>query len=157
MGTARLGIRFASEDVHRDFHRFADFGHYPAIAHSVRAVAVHPAPSPDLARDSDWEIIIGDTILRWNQWESVDPDRLRIEFDQSRGDFTLLHGFWQLHPLIGGCDVWFEATFDLGLSGVMDPIAEHALRQITCSVLAGLFGDITILGASVNTTGVSTP
>jgi hypothetical protein len=131
MGTARLVIRFATADVHRDFQRIADFGHYPAIANDVRWVSVQPAPSPDLPRDSDWEIALGGS-----------------------GDLARLDGYRQLHPRP-------DATFDLGLTGVMDPIAERVLRRITCSVLAALFGEVTILPngrtAPVNTTGASTP
>lgn len=143
-----LRTRFGTDDAGRDFHRITDFGRFPALAEDVRAVAVHPAPSTDMPRDSDWEVNFRRGLMRWNEWESIDPDRLRIEFDQTEGDFAELHGFWQLTPVPGGCEVCFELTYDFGidsLAGIMDPIAERVVKRVICSVLAGLFGDITVL------------
>lgn len=148
MRTVRLRVGYDTEDVARDFHRITDFGAYPSLADDVRAVEVHPAPNPDLPRDSDWEVNFRRGVMRWNEWESVDPDRLRVEFDQTEGDFAEFHGFWQLTEMTGGCEVLFEVTYDFGiesLAGIMDPIAERVVKRVICSVLTALFGEITIL------------
>jgi len=148
MRTVRLRVWFATEDPHRDFQRVADFGLFPSLAEDVRAVAVHPAPSPDVQRDSDWAVNFRRGVMRWNEWESVDEARLRIEFDQTEGDFAEFHGFWQLMPVPGGCEVLFEVSYDFGiesLAGIMDPIAERVVKRVICSVLSGLFGDIHVL------------
>jgi hypothetical protein len=143
-----LRSRFATEDVHRDFQRVADFGLFPSLAEDVRAVDVHPAPSPDVPRDTDWAVNFRRGVMRWNEWESVDPDRLRIEFDQTDGDFAEFHGFWQLIPVRGACEVVFEVSYDFGiesLAGIMDPIAERVVKRVICSVLTELFGEIQVL------------
>ena len=148
MRTVMLRSRFATEDAHRDFQRVADFGLFPSLAEDVRAVETHPAPSRDMPRDSDWEVNFRRGVMRWNEWESVDVDRLRIEFDQASGDFEEFHGFWQLDPVTGGCEVVFEVTYDFGiesLAGIMDPIAERVVKRVICSVLTGLFGDLAVL------------
>ena len=148
MRTVRLRARFATEDAQRDFQRVADFGLFPGLADDVRAVEVHPAPSPDMPRDSDWAVNFRRGVMRWNEWESVDVARLRIEFDQTDGDFAEFHGFWQLDPHTGGCEVLFEVTYDFGiesLAGIMDPIAERVVKRVICSVLTELFGDIDVL------------
>jgi hypothetical protein len=148
MRTVRLRVRFATEDIPRDFSRIAEFGTFSSLAEDVRAVEVHPAPSPDVPRDSDWEVNFRRGVMRWNEWESVDADRLRIEFDQTSGDFEGFHGSWQLTPAAGGCEVLFEVTYDFGiesLAGIMDPIAERVVKRVVCSVLSGLFGDIEVL------------
>ncbi len=148
MRTVRLLAGFATEDVARDFGRIADFGVFPTLAEDVRAVEVHPAPSADVSRDSDWEVNFRRGVMRWNEWESVDADRLRIEFDQTSGDFESFQGFWQLTPVDGGCEVLFEVAYDFGiesLAGIMDPIAERVVKRVICSVLSGLFGDIEVL------------
>jgi ribosome-associated toxin RatA of RatAB toxin-antitoxin module len=86
--------------------------------------------------------------MRWNEWESVDADRLRIEFDQTDGDFAEFHGFWQFSPEIGGCEVLFEVSYDFGiesLAGIMDPIAERVVKRVINTVLTELFGDVEVL------------
>ena len=148
MRTVMLRCRFDTEDVHRDFQRVADFCLFPSLAEDVRAVEVHPAPSAEVPRDSDWEVNFRRGVMRWNEWESIDVDRLRIEFDQTSGDFEDFHGFWQLSAVAGGCEVLFEVTYDFGiesLAGIMDPIAERVVKRVICSVLSGLFGDIQVL------------
>ncbi len=148
MRTVTLISRFATADVHRDFQRVADFGLFPSLAGDVRSVDVHPAPSPDVPRDSDWEVNFRRGVMRWNEWESVDTARLRIEFDQTGGDFAEFHGFWQLTPARGACEVHFEVTYDFGiesLAGIMDPIAERVVKRVVSSVLTGLFGQIEVL------------
>jgi ribosome-associated toxin RatA of RatAB toxin-antitoxin module len=148
MRTVRLRIRFDTDDVGRDFQRITDFGRYPTLAEDVRAVEVHPAPDANLPRDSDWVVNFRRGVMRWNEWEAVDPERLRVEFDQTEGDFAEFHGFWQLTDSLGGCEVHFEVTYDFGidsLAGIMDPIAERVVKRVICSVLSCLFGEITIL------------
>ena len=143
-----LRSRFATEDVHRDFQRVADFGLFPSLADDVRSVEVHPAPSPDVPRDSDWEVNFRRGVMRWNEWESVDTDRLRIEFDQTDGDFAEFHGFWQFTPRVGACEVLFEVSYDFGiesLAGIMDPIAERVVKRVINSVLTELFSDVEVL------------
>jgi hypothetical protein len=128
--------------------RIADFERYPLLADDVRAVDVHPAPVPGLPRDSDWEVNFRRGVMRWNEWESVDADRLRIEFGQTDGDFAEFGGCWQLSPWPDGAEVLFDVTYDFGiesLAGIMDPIAERVITRVVCSVLAELFGEITIL------------
>lgn len=148
MRTVRLRVRYATEDAERDFQHIADFGLFPGLADDVRAVEVHPAPSPDMPRDSDWEVNFRRGVMRWNEWESVDVARLRIEFDQTDGDFAEFHGFWQLEPATGACEVLFEVSYDFGiesLAGIMDPIAERVVKRVVCSVISGLFGEIGVL------------
>ncbi|HEV8562333.1 MAG TPA: SRPBCC family protein [Actinophytocola sp.] len=148
MRTAELIVRYPTEDPHRDFQRVSDFQLFPMLAEDVRAVRVHPAPAPDLPRDTEWEVSFRRGVLRWTEWETVDPDRLRIEFDQAAGDFTEFRGHWQLTPVRGGCEVRFEVSYDFGidsLAGIMDPIAERVIKRVICSVLSGLFGEITVL------------
>jgi ribosome-associated toxin RatA of RatAB toxin-antitoxin module len=148
MRTAELLVRYPTEDPHRDFQRVSDFQLFPMLAEDVRAVRVRPAPAPDLPRDAEWEVRFRRGVLCWTEWEAVDPDRLRIEFDQAAGDFAEFRGHWQLTPVRGGCEVRFEVSYDFGidsLAGIMDPIAERVIKRVVCSVLSGLFGEITVM------------
>jgi ribosome-associated toxin RatA of RatAB toxin-antitoxin module len=148
MRHTRLLVRIQTDELPDALWRIADFERYPLLADDVRAVGVHPAPSPDLPRDSDWEVNFRRGVMRWNEWESIDIDRLRIEFEQTDGDFAEFSGCWQLQPQPGGADVLFDVTYDFGiesLAGIMDPIAERVITRVVCSVLAELFGETTIL------------
>jgi hypothetical protein len=148
MRTVGLRVRFRSGDVRRDFDRITEFGAFPSLAEDVRAVEVHPAPAAGVPRDSDWAVNFRRGVMRWNEWESVDPERLRIEFDQTEGDFAEFRGSWRLTPVPEGCEVVFEVGYDFGidsLAGIMDPIAERVVKRVVCSVLSGLFGQITVL------------
>lgn len=150
MRTTRLRIEVSGEHhAGTAFERIADFARFPLLAEDVRAVDVHPAPSPDLPRDSDWAVNFRRGVMRWNEVEWIDPDRRRIEFEQTDGDFAEFRGFWRLaadRP--GGFEVGFEVTYDFGIEslvGIMDPIAERVIHRVIRSVLAGLFGEITVL------------
>lgn len=148
MRRTRLLVGIQAGELSDALRRIADFERYPLMADDVRAVDVHPARSPELPRDSDWEVSFRRGVMRWNEWESIDVDRLRIEFDQTDGDFAEFGGCWQLSPRPGGAEVLFDVTYDFGidsLAGIMDPIAERVITRVICSVLAELFGEITIL------------
>lgn len=148
MRTTRLRIEVPTGDVGAAFERITDFSRFPLLAEDVRAVEVHPGPSPDVPRDSDWAVNFRRGIMRWNEVERIDADRLRIEFDQTDGDFAEFRGFWQLAATARGVEVAFEVTYDFGIEslvGIMDPIAERVIQRVIRAVLAGLFGDITVL------------
>ncbi|HET9139827.1 SRPBCC family protein [Actinophytocola sp.] len=144
MRTVRLEIRFAAADPVAAFRAIADFAAFPDLAEDVRTVQVHPGT----VRNSDWTVNFRRGLMRWNEWEIVDVDRLRIEFGQTDGDFAEFGGHWQLAAIEGGCAVRFEVGFDFGiesLAGLMDPIADRVITRVICSVLTGLFGDITVV------------
>jgi ribosome-associated toxin RatA of RatAB toxin-antitoxin module len=146
MRSAHLLISVPSGDVRAAFTAVSDFTRFPSLAQDVRAVRTDQAVRG--SRVSFWEVNFRRGVLRWHEWESVDADRLRIEFGQTDGDFADFIGFWQLSPAGNGFRVRFEVSWDFGiesLAGIMDPIAERVVKRVICSVLAGLFGDLTVV------------
>ncbi|HEV2779912.1 MAG TPA: SRPBCC family protein [Actinophytocola sp.] len=138
-----MSVRVPADDAVSALALIADFARFPALAGDVRSVAVHSAP-----RTSDWVVSFRRGVLRWTESETIDAARLRIHFDQIDGDFAEFHGFWELTPVPGGTEVRFEVTYDFGfdsLAGLLDPIAERVITRVICSVLAGLFDDITVV------------
>ena len=131
------------------FDAIVDFARYPSLAEDVRRVQTNVSGMPDGHQDSDWEVNFRRGIMRWNELEVIDRDRLRIDFDQTDGDFEDFHGCWQVTALgEWQAEVWFEVSYDFGIEslvGIMDPIAERVIKRAICSVLSGLFGDIQIL------------
>ena len=94
-----------------------------------------------------WVVNFRRGLMRWHEEETVDADALRIDFDQTDGDFAEFHGSWQLTPVLGGAQVMFDVTYDFGIesmAGLMDPIAERVIKRVVCSVLSALFGDVTV-------------
>jgi ribosome-associated toxin RatA of RatAB toxin-antitoxin module len=128
------------------FHEIADFERFPSLAQDVHHVSTRPSTAD--IRDSTWEVNFRRGIMRWDEREVLDPRRLRIDFEQTDGDFEKLRGSWQLAPVTGGVEVCFAVTYDFGidsLAGIMDPIAERVMKRAVCFVLVALFGAASIV------------
>jgi hypothetical protein len=141
MRAIMIKVRIRTGDLPAALSAIADFARFPALADDVRSVTV-------AADGSDWAVNFRRGLMRWHETETVDVDALRISFTQTAGDFADFHGSWQLTPVIGGAHVVFEVTYDFGIdsmAGLMDPIAERVIKRVVCAVLAGLFGEITVL------------
>jgi len=142
MRNVALTVHIAAGDPRGALARIAEFERFPGLAADVRQVTSRED-------ESDWVVNFRRGLMRWTERETVDPGRLRIEFEQVEGDFAAFSGSWQLVPGIGGCVVRFEAAWDFGiesLAGIMDPIAERVIKRVVCEVLAGLFSATTVLG-----------
>jgi ribosome-associated toxin RatA of RatAB toxin-antitoxin module len=141
MRATRISIRIRTDDVPAALAEIADFGRFPSLADDVREV------TPD-ASGSQWTVNFRRGLMRWHETDAVDAANLRISFEQTEGDFAEFGGAWQLTPVIGGARVDFEVSWDFGIesmAGIMDPIAERVIKRVVCSVLSGLFGEITVL------------
>ncbi|MER8088127.1 SRPBCC family protein [Streptomyces sp. NPDC094048] len=148
MRSIHLLVALDTENPSAAFETIADFTRFADIAEDIHVVETHGPTAPDAPRDSDWEVNFRRGIMRWNEAEILDPEKLRIEFDQTDGDFEEFRGSWQLTPAGSGIEVRFEVTYDFGIEslvGIMDPIAERVIKRAICAVLEGLFGSITVL------------
>ncbi len=148
MRSIHLLVAVTTDDPATAFALISDFTRYPDIAEDVRLVRTHPARVVGGPQDSDWEVNFRRGIMTWNEWEAVDPERLRIDFAQTDGDFEDFRGSWQLTPTVGGVEVRFEVTYDFGIEslvGIMDPIAERVIKRAIRTVLAKSFGDLSVI------------
>ncbi len=144
MRSIHLRVEVAAADPAAAFGLVADFTRFPDLAEDVHAVET----TPGTPRMSDWEVNFRRGIMRWTEQEEVDHQQLRIDFEQTDGDFEEFRGSWQLAAAPSGTEVHFEVTYDFGiesLAGIMDPIAERVIKRAICSVLTGLFTDIAVL------------
>jgi ribosome-associated toxin RatA of RatAB toxin-antitoxin module len=142
------------------FPMIADFARYPSLADDVRDVRTTPAVAPGRPRESDWVMNFRRGIMRWTELEAVDEDRLRIDFEQTDGDFEDFRGSWQVRRTPDGTEVLFEVTYDFGIEslvGIMDPIAERVITRAVCAVLSGLFADIRVLEGAEALTDLAWP
>ena len=140
------------------FAAIADFERYPSLADDVRAVRTDSSRVP---RESHWVMNFRRGIMRWTELEVIDHDRLRIQFDQTDGDFEDFHGSWQVLPTAtDGVEVLFEVSYDFGIEslvGIMDPIAERVIKRAVCAVLSVLFVDIRVLEGAEALTDLAGP
>ncbi|MDG4785132.1 SRPBCC family protein [Micromonospora sp. WMMD1102] len=105
------------------------------------------ATSPDgayealLGLGTDWRVPFRGHAVRWTQrWEPA-PDRRTVSFAQVDGDFREFTGRWRISPVDGGCEVSFEASYDVGVpiyDRILDPIVEKVLASYVRSVIVKL-------------------
>ncbi|MBP2477867.1 ribosome-associated toxin RatA of RatAB toxin-antitoxin module [Crossiella equi] len=130
------------------FQLLTDFGRFPGVAPEIRSVLVHPPEHPGGPRHSDWEVNFRRGVLRWREWEHLDPVTASVEFGQTEGDFEHFRGTWRVTPDGSDCVVRFQVEFDFGIASLaeaMEPVADRLLRTAMGSVLSGLFGPDTQL------------
>ncbi|MGH3655931.1 MAG: type II toxin-antitoxin system RatA family toxin [Micromonosporaceae bacterium] len=140
------------------FDTVADFVRYPDLVDAVRSVSVEPTDTDGVLL-SHWEVYFRNGILRWSESDRLDPGGLRIDFDQTDGDFDTFRGDWQLRQAGADTEVVFHAEFDFGvpsLASIIDPVAVRVLTENMELILLGLFDQKVTFGradATLDRTG----
>lgn len=143
MRSLELKLRSLTAEADFAYERVAKFEHYPDFVDEVRSVIVHGS-GRDEPTVSEWDIFFRNGPLRWSEVDYFQPERRRILFEQTTGDFEVFRGSWQVTPVEGGCEVVFEATFDFGipsLAGVLEPIATKVLKEAIATIVHRLLGE----------------
>lgn len=127
------------------FDTLTEFERYPSLVGVVRSVRIleRPAEGP---LSSAWEVYFRNGVLSWTEADWLRRDQLRIDFEQTDGDFDEFSGAWELTERDGGVAVLFSADFDFGipsLASIIDPVAESTLRSNILRILTGLLGEVT--------------
>ncbi|WP_033440216.1 type II toxin-antitoxin system RatA family toxin [Saccharothrix sp. NRRL B-16314] len=129
-------------DADTVFDTLADFSHYTDLVDVVRSVEMtRPADGP---AHSTWVVEFRNGLLRWTEEDWFRRDELRLDFNQTEGDFDEFYGGWVLEPLPDGVKTALIADFDFGvpsLASIVEPVAERVLTDVTQLILLGLFGD----------------
>lgn len=131
-------------DVDADtvFDTLADFTHYARLVDVVRSVELDR--SSDAQARSTWVVEFRNGLLRWTEQDWFRRHELRLDFEQTEGDFEEFRGGWVLEPTGGGVRTALVADFDFGvpsLASIVEPVAERVLTEVTQLILLGLFGD----------------
>jgi ribosome-associated toxin RatA of RatAB toxin-antitoxin module len=133
---ARVPDRSAAEV----FALLSDLARYPDVVEAVRSITVG---QEDGRMVSTWEVDFHGGIMRWKEEDVFLPQETTMRFRQLEGDVDHFAGEWKLTDSEGGCVAEFEADFDLGVEGlsdVLNPIADSALRENVRGILTGLVG-----------------
>jgi ribosome-associated toxin RatA of RatAB toxin-antitoxin module len=148
MRSLELKLISSTADADFAFQRITEFEKYPDFVDEVRSVVVH-TDGGDGPLVSEWEIFFRNGPLRWSEVDYFQHALRRIVFEQISGDFEVFRGSWRVEPIVGGCEVTFEATFDFGipsLAGVLEPIATKVLKEGIATIVHQLLGEATVIG-----------
>jgi ribosome-associated toxin RatA of RatAB toxin-antitoxin module len=116
------------------------FRRYPELSPHVESTEVHQT-RPEPTGSSSWVLLFRSGLLQWSEDERFLKDQLRIEFEQTDGDFDTFAGFWTLAQDGEDCVLHFECDFDFGiqsLEGILDPIAERVIKETVAWAVVGL-------------------
>ena len=146
MRRVELNAVIGSADAHTVFDNILQFDRYAGLAPHVESTTVHETvPSP--TGSSSWELHFRSGLLRWTERETFRRDELRLEFEQTTGDFDSFEGVWTLRQDGADTVLHFAAEFDFGipsLEGILDPIAEGVIKETVAWVVVGMFPNATI-------------
>ena len=124
------------------FDAIADFERYVEYGQSIRSVDVVREAGGRVI--SKWDVDFRGGSMQWTEADTIDRERLRIDFEQLEGNLRHFHGYWQVEGKDGDAEIHFFGEFELGmpsLASFIEPIAESAMRENLVAVLTGVFGD----------------
>ncbi|SER48075.1 Ribosome association toxin PasT (RatA) of the RatAB toxin-antitoxin module [Streptomyces sp. yr375] len=122
-----------------------DFARYPELTDAVRSVEIL-----DLGGGRTgcaWEVTFRRGILKWTEEDRYDKENHRVDFSLLAGDLDRLVGHWRVEDVGEDCRVHFSCDFDMGiptLADVIEPIAEHTLRDYIAVILGALVDGIVL-------------
>jgi ribosome-associated toxin RatA of RatAB toxin-antitoxin module len=123
-------------DIIADFERYVEYGQ------SIRSVRVES--SEDGRVISKWDVDFRGGNMQWTEADTIDKDRMRIDFEQLEGNLRHFTGYWQVTGEGDDAVIQFFGEFELGmptLASFIEPIAESAIRENLIAVLKGVFGE----------------
>lgn len=153
MRRVKLEALVPDADAPTVFARISDFPRYADHTDAVREVRVEYVDGQ--AVNSSWSVNFRNGVLCWRERDRIDPHALRIDFEQTDGDFDRFDGGWHVARAGDDVTVVFVAEFDLGmpsLAAIIDPVAERALRDNMIAIMRGLLGHHIVFLSDASTT-----
>lgn len=92
-------------------------------------------------RVARWSVLLKGSELEWEEEESIDAERMRIDFKQLDGDLAHFSGYWQVGVADGRTVVELYVDFDIGIplmADMLNPVAARALEDNSKGILASL-------------------
>lgn len=139
MPVVEMRAQVAGDSPRDVLRRVADFERWPERSEDVKSCVVQR--ESDVRSTSLWEVSFRRGVMRWSQRDELDLDAGEVRFELIEGDPVAFGGHWRARAGEDGCELLFEADFDLGidtLSHVLDPLAVEALEQTIESVVRGV-------------------
>jgi len=136
-----VSARLPEGDPAAVFETLVEFERYPELVETVRSVTVNRTTPTEIS--SQWSVFFRKGILHWEERDQLDRDKLTVTFEQTDGDFEVMHGSWRVLPTADGCDIRFHTAFDFGVTSIesiIEPIAARVLKENVELALARLLG-----------------
>lgn len=130
------------------FENVLQFRLYPELSPHVQSTTVYES-RPNPTGSSSWELLFRSGLLQWSETERYLKEKLRVEFEQTEGDFDEFSGFWTFVQDGDDCVLHFECDFDFGidsLAGILDPIAERVIKETVAWAIVGLHEKVRLGG-----------
>lgn len=140
------------------FANVIQFSRYPDLAPHIASAIVHQTVPGPTGRSS-WELRFRSGLLRWTECERFLREELRVEFEQTSGDFEDFAGCWALRQDGPDTALHFQADFDFGiasLAGILDPIAERVIGESVARVVVGMFDEVHLAGHTISPAPLNT-
>lgn len=142
MHTAEIHGRVRGQTAEDVFDTIADFERYVEYGESIRSVQVEKSEGGVVV--SKWDVDFRGGNMQWTEADTIDRERLRIDFQQLEGNLRHFTGYWAVDRDGDEALIHFFGEFELGmptLASFIEPIAESAIRENLIAVLKGVFGD----------------
>lgn len=118
-----------------------DIERYPDSMENVRWAKILATDGPARRRCA-WSVTLKGSILEWEETERLDPQALRLDFEQLSGDMERFDGAWQLERAGDELTrVRLTVSFEIGiplLADMLNPVAQRSLRENCREMLLGV-------------------
>ncbi|MBZ4323787.1 type II toxin-antitoxin system RatA family toxin [Streptomyces huiliensis] len=141
MNNVRVAALVVGMDADQVFDRVSDFASYRDYTPAVQDIKVDRTDGSTCS--STWWVHFREGVIRWSEVDTIDRERLRIDFEQTEGDFAHFSGSWEVRSVEEGTELLFDSVFDLGmpsLAAILDPVAVNALTESIREIVTGLMG-----------------
>jgi ribosome-associated toxin RatA of RatAB toxin-antitoxin module len=131
-------------NVDKAFDIIRDFRRHALMSDAVRKVTIEEQPGGTTI--SHWEVYFRRGILIWSEFDEFDFEARTLRFRRRDGDPEAFEGEWTVRerPSGEGCEITFEAEFDIGMPTMremLEPIAARTMQENIAQTMRGVFGD----------------
>lgn len=111
-----------------------DIESYPSFMPDVKSVKVLEKSEDGLRQKSAWVGIIRQFAreVKWVQEDEWNPEKTRVDYRQTEGDYDSMSGYWEFRPADGGTEFicYFDYEYNVPTLGkLISKIVDFLVRQ----------------------------
>lgn len=145
-----ISKRTTTEPAQRVWEALLDCEAFPSYMDEVVDVTIVEQDGDH--RVSRWSVLLKGSELQWEETETIDHTRRRIEFEQTEGDLAYFTGHWEVSEDGAQTTVELHVEFDIGIplmADMLNPVAARALEDNSQQILAQLGNRAKAAGAEL--------
>src|SRR5260370_3606191 len=128
MGEVMVSAGRGEGDPAAVFETLVEFERYPELVETVRSVTVNRTTPTEIS--SQWSVFFRKGILHWEERDQLDRDKLTVTFEQTDGDFEVMHGSWRVLPTSDRHAIPLPTAFAFCVTSVLSDIEPIAARGL---------------------------